>query len=413
MTAAEGDSGPIAVERWPTELPLLVFVAVAAAFFWLLVAISILGLVYALLIGVVLFFSHVIFIAHVRGSAVKLGPAQFPELDQRVRELAARAGIRRVPDAYLMQSGGALNAFATKFLRSRIIVLYSDLLDACGDNEGARDFVIGHELGHIKAGHLSFHWLLAPGLIMPFLGTAYSRAREYTCDRYGMALSGARDGALEGLAILAAGGSHGPRVNLREFALQRRDVDTGWMTLAQWLSGYPPLAARIGALEPSLVADLPVSFRGPLSALGILLSFFFVPALLAGLAIGTLVPGFKRALDETAALEAPDAGFAGDEAATPPFDPDAAAAQVRTDAAAISHFVLDFYERNGFLPSDLDVIARAWAAEYPEVEFPSDPFDGLGYGFETDDGAFVIWSSGRDLEAGTADDIRMEFAVDD
>jgi Zn-dependent protease with chaperone function len=166
-------SGPtVAVDRWPSEIPLLCLVAVAALWIWIALAVSIFGIVYAFLIGVFFFFSHVAFVTYVRGSAVKLSERQFPELHARVVELSRRAGLAAPPDAYLMQAGGSLNAFATKLFRSRMIVLFTDLLDECGADEKARDMVIGHEIGHIKSGHLDFHGLLLPGFFVPFLGAA-------------------------------------------------------------------------------------------------------------------------------------------------------------------------------------------------------------------------------------------------
>ena len=47
--------------------------------------------------------------------------------------------------------------------------------------------MIAHELGHIHRGHVRWHFVLAPAPLVPFLGAALSRAREYTCDRYGAA----------------------------------------------------------------------------------------------------------------------------------------------------------------------------------------------------------------------------------
>jgi hypothetical protein len=44
-----------------------------------------------------------------------------------------------------------------------------------------------------------------PAMFIPFVGGALSRARDYTCDRYGRAAAGDEEGALLGLTILAAG----------------------------------------------------------------------------------------------------------------------------------------------------------------------------------------------------------------
>ena len=224
------------IQPWPSEALLRLGVVLVSCFFWFALLISIIGPLYGFIIGIGVFFAQVAFVAHIRGSGVKLGPQQFPDLYQRVQHLAQRIGLPRCPDVYIMESGGALNAMAMRFFRARMVILYSDLLDACADDPAARDMIVAHELGHLHAGHLNFSWFLFPGRLMPFLGHAYSRACEFTCDRYGMALCGGegggdRDGALRGLAILAAGAKFGPQVNLRAFVEQKQDLDSGWMSI--------------------------------------------------------------------------------------------------------------------------------------------------------------------------------------
>ena len=274
-----GSHDVVDVERWPSEVPLLLLCIIFSLLVYLVLFFSVIGLVYAAFFAVFFFVAHAVLMAYIRGSAVRVGPQQFPELHRRVEEIADRLGMEEVPAAYLMQAGGALNAFATRFLGLNVIVLYSDLLEACGDNLAARDMIIAHELGHIRAGHLRFRWLIAPASLMPFLGTALSQAREYTCDRYGLVGAGERGGALMGLTILAAGGRHAARVNQQELARQREDLNTGWLTIGEWLSTHPPLARRLAALEPALVADRPRLYAGRVRALVIV-------GLLVGLVLG-------------------------------------------------------------------------------------------------------------------------------
>lgn len=250
MNAADS-SAPIRIEPWPSERGLAAVVWIVALSTWLFLAFSLGGILYALLIGAFFFVAQLLFIARVRGSAVRVSPEQLPELYECVRELSARIGLDRAPDAYVMQSGGVLNALATRCLGSNLIVLYSDLLDACGENVPARDFIVAHELGHVHAGHLRWSWLLFPALAMPFLGHAYSRAREYTCDRYGIAASDDRERALDGLCVLAAGGAQARRVNRRALAAQRYDLEPAWMKLASWLFTHPSIAHRLAALDPA------------------------------------------------------------------------------------------------------------------------------------------------------------------
>ena len=129
MRRDRSGEAPIVVERWRNEMPLFVISAIISVFAWFFLAISIVGLIYALFIALFFFVIHLGFIAHVRGSGVRLGPDQFPELYARVEQLARRMGMKQVPESYVMQAGGALNAFATRFARSHLIVLFSDRRD--------------------------------------------------------------------------------------------------------------------------------------------------------------------------------------------------------------------------------------------------------------------------------------------
>lgn len=421
--AAPSAVRPVAVEPWPSELPLKVLVVLASIAIWALLVFSILGIVYALMIGVFVFFTHVAFVTHVRGSAVKLGPSQFPELHARVVELAHRAGISELPDAYLMQAGGSLNALATKLFRGRMIVLFSDLLDACGDDDKARDMVIGHELGHLRSGHLDRLWLKAPGMLFPFLGSAYSRACEYTCDRWGAALAGDRGGATRGLAILAAGGKLGPAVHLPSYVAQREDLDTGWMTIGRWLSGYPPLSARIEAIEPALAGAPFVSSRGPVRAVLILAAFVMVPTVAAMAAVAFWAATFKPLLE--AANEEPDlsdypalAALAeeaeaaqGEPLPSTPEEIAAAAGQARAGMAEIARLVAEHHEATGELLADDEAIAAAWAERRPGEELPLDPFDGLRFGVDSTGTGIRLYSSGPDGTPTTEDDLIHDVEV--
>ena len=396
---------PISVERWPTEIPLLILVAIASAGIWLVLAISLIGILYVMLIGLFLFFANVVFIAHIRGSGVRLGPNQFPELFRRVEELAAQMGIESMPEAYLMEAGGTLNAFATKFLRSRLIVLYSDLLDACGEDRAARDMVIAHELGHIKAGHFRWLWFLTPGMLIPFLGTIYSQAREFTCDRYGAAFCGDQDGGLRGLAILAAGKDHGRLVNLEDFAQQRKLLDTGWMTIGKCLSSHPPLCERIAALQPSLVAAFEPSSRGLLRALVIVGGLLVIPGIASAVLIATVIPKYGEMIEETQNVE--------DSSSSPALsvDVDSSRHQVEEDTTQLAVVVEEYHTKIGVVPPDAQALYAAWRTLRPDEEEPLDPFDGSNYGYYVTDVGFIIWSSGPDGAAETEDDIVTQFPL--
>ena len=391
-TGAPPSPPPVPVQRWPTERALLAFVVLAAMGLWALIAVSVIGIFYAVMLGLFFFLTHLGFIAHVRGSGVRLGPEQMPELHARVAELAGRLGMRRVPDAYVLQMGGALNALATRFFGSQVIVLYSDLLDACGDNTEARDFIISHELGHLHAGHLRLRWLLMPGLIVPFLGTAYSRACEYTSDRYGLAGTRDAERALDGLCILAAGGRQGLRVNRRALVAQRSDLNTFWMTLGQWLSTHPPIAARLAALQPSL-GDRVALRRTPAVAAGLAVALLVAFPLLGAVTfVRTVGPKFMENLRKQQRLAATRA------------NPAAARLEAEAGIRSLTEAIVTHQRKTGEYPEDDDALYAAWAELHPGEPEPRDPFDGERFGYSFKNGVYGLWSLGPDAE-DESDDI--------
>ncbi len=381
----------VEVRRWPTEKPLFVAVLLSAIALWLLLAVSIIGFIYAAMIGVFFFVSHVAFITHLRGSAVRLGPEQMPDLYARVQQLSRRIGLTKTPEAYVMQAGGSLNALATKLFSANFIVLYSDLLEACGDNTEARDMIIAHELGHLQAGHLRGMWFLLPGLLVPFLGSAYSRAREYTADRYGFATCHDKKAAQVGLGILAAGGAHGPNVNLRAFANQGNDLNTMWMTLGRWLVSHPPLVDRIVAVEPTLITNKESRLGGAIAASTLIISLVLLPSV-AAVVFGTKIMGnISQGQTSTQAMSE------ADQVEQPPVEPGDVALttqQAWRDMEAFSAAIEEYRLTTGVLPVNADAAYAAWNIIQPESQPPVDPFDGYNYGYDTDGDSYIIWSEG-------------------
>lgn len=428
----EATESPIHVDRWPTEVPLLVLAGFFSLLIWVAAAVSIIGIIYAGLLGLFFFLAHAVFVAHVRGNGVRLAADQFPELHAAIERLSQRMNLSPVPEAYLMQAGGTLNAFASKFLRSNIVVLYSDLLDACGEDYAARDMIIAHELGHIKAGHLRWAWFLLPGSLVPFLGTALSRAREYTCDRYGMAGAGRRDSALLGLTILAVGGSHAPYVNREAMARQREHLNTGWMRIGEWLSTHPPLVSRIAALDPSLEAVAGSTAAGTVRGLAIVGAAVATPVVAVMVAFAAIMGAMSLAMGSRAAQSAQHqqldpavlaaalgepapsrsllatAPIAAPEEPLSPAGPvdvaqELATIQARMDLQTLAS-VIELEKISGSMPLTLEAL-YVKLAERKGVDDLRDPYDGQRYGFEPGDGFYLLRSAGPDKVRGTADDI--------
>jgi Zn-dependent protease with chaperone function len=178
---------------------------------------------------------------------VKLSETQLPDLYGRCKAAAYKLGLDEVPEVYVVQSGGVLNAFATKLLSRRFVIIYSELVNQCADPRQL-DFVIGHEMGHLAAGHLAWNAFLAPAQLIPWLGPAYSRAREYTSDRCGHAFAGELEPSLRGLVVLAAGGKLAGQVELQEYMQQCLETGTFWMAVRELCMTHPYLCKRVVAL---------------------------------------------------------------------------------------------------------------------------------------------------------------------
>lgn len=380
----------VKVSRWPSETPLFGLVLVAALALWVVLAVSIVGLVYALFIGLFFFLAHLAFIAHLRGSAVRLGPDQFPALYERIGTLSKQLGMRNVPEAYVMQAGGSLNAFATRFLGSSFIVLFADLLDACGDNTEARDFIIAHELGHLRAGHLNKRWLLLPGLMVPLLGSAWSRACEYTADRYGASVGRDREAALEGLCILAAGAKQGPQVNRRALVAQRVSLNTVTMKLGEWFASHPPLARRLAVLAPELSEKIG---RGHAAAVGAGL----VVVLAMAVPFGGSAYWVKTVLPQMQAqLAAQRTKAAKPQTTTPPTSD--ARSEVERGIMSLVEAAESLHARQGRWPAHADELYATWRDLHPGEDAPQDPYTGDRYQYQLEDGRYVVWSSGPNAQ---------------
>lgn len=239
---------------------------------------------YAVMFFLFYCFAQSALISYIKGNAVRITADQFPDLDAQINACCAKLGQERVPDAYLLQMGGSLNAFATRFLGRDFLVLYSDVVDGLHDNPDALNFYIGHEIGHIKRKHLSWGTVLLPASVLPLIGAAYSRAREYTCDRHGLAACEQPLNAEFGMAALAAGGRRWRTMNNSAFIAQSRETEGFWMSFHELVGDYPWLVKRMAAIRALAAGQEP---RQPRRHFLATLLALFVPRL-GGAAAGSL-----------------------------------------------------------------------------------------------------------------------------
>ncbi|MBI5511371.1 MAG: M48 family metallopeptidase [Deltaproteobacteria bacterium] len=252
-----------------------------------------------------------LFLAHVRGNGVKVTAAQFPELFGRIKAGSDRLGLARPPETYVVQQGGSLNALATKLFSRNFVILYSDLIEACGADDKALDFVIGHELGHIALGHLRRALWILPGRLVPLIAQAYSRACEYSCDRCGLVVAGDLEPASRGLLALAAGGTMARRASVPAFSEQAWVETRGfWAHVYELNATHPYLSKRVRALrdfltpgsEPAIRRRLLPILVAPMLGQPVAFAVVVVYLSFIGAAIG--IPAFLKAQGLSARAEA-------------------------------------------------------------------------------------------------------------
>ena len=199
----------------------------------------------------VILIARALFYAQQRVRGIRISPTQFPEAYAMVAEAAYAAGLRRVPDAYVVSGNGVLNAFASGHGFRRFIAINSDLFEVGGQSRDpqALRFIIGHEVGHIAAGHVGYFRLLFTQTFMriPVVGQALSRAQEYTADNFGYRYC--PEGGPGAIKVLTAGKYLNQQVNFDEFA-DRAVNDQGFsIWLINLISTHPVLTWRAHALR--------------------------------------------------------------------------------------------------------------------------------------------------------------------
>lgn len=297
----------------PKEKTYFAFVLIISVLVWGALAISMIGILYAAVFGFFLWLGNGLLTAYLRAESVRVGPDQLPELDATFRQVCQRLGVRYVPALYVVQSGGMLNAFATRFAGRDFVVVYSDFLEALGPDSAEMRFILGHELGHIQSRHIAKQIFLAPGLFCPLIGPAYRRAWETSCDRFGAYAAQDVEASVRTMLILGGGRENGRKLNAGAFAGQHETERGFFVSLHELTSTYPTLTRR--AAEIMALADgRPVSrpSRNPFAYLLAL----FVPGgnlgaggpaaamlmvVIIGLMAAMAIPAFQKVRENTQA----------------------------------------------------------------------------------------------------------------
>jgi Zn-dependent protease with chaperone function len=195
------------------------------------------------------FFKAVIF-----GNAVRVTENQYPKINEIVKNNCTELGLVAIPDVFIVNGQGAVNAVAIKFLSKKYVLLFSDLVDLMlkRDEINELKMVIGHELAHHAAGHTNVgrNLLIGPAKFVPFLGPAYSRACELTADRIGHKLTEDGEASKRALISIASGSeSLASDVNIEAFKNQEAEIPPFFGFLHEIFGTHPRMTKRIMEIE--------------------------------------------------------------------------------------------------------------------------------------------------------------------
>jgi Zn-dependent protease with chaperone function len=225
------------------------FVTLFGILTYLLLSVTIIGIAVLAILLIITIILHGLMMGGIRRNGVRLGEKQFPELYGKAVSISGEMGLAKVPDIYIVESEGVLNAFASRFFKRNMVVLYSgifELIEQKAEKEVL--FVLAHEFAHLKRRHVTVSFLLLPALWVPFLGNAYLRACEYTCDRYAAYYTESYEASRNALTMLAIGKELYREVN-QEAYMEQIESEQGFFTwMNEKLSTHPHLPKRLHAL---------------------------------------------------------------------------------------------------------------------------------------------------------------------
>jgi len=198
---------------------------------------------YVVIIALFFFMQKIFVVAMMKGDGITLSASQFPEVFRMYSEMASKLGLKKIPSLFVLQQGGALNAFAVRFSCKNYVAVYTDVFAVHESDPDALSFVLAHELGHVRRNHMSKAFWTLPASLIPFLGPAWSRACETTCDNIGSALTGS--GKANGLLLLAGGSELYRKINVQNYLEGARFHRTAVVRFVGLFMSHPWLPVRI------------------------------------------------------------------------------------------------------------------------------------------------------------------------
>ena len=186
-----------------------------------------------------------------------------PDLGPVLQEAAGRLQVEPV-DVFIVPSR-TLNAYTFGMSSPKAIVLYSSLFQLMDRDE--LQFIIGHEMGHVRLGHTWLNTLvggmsgipssIGAVLLMEVAFRWWNRACEYSADRAGMLACANPHKAISALIKLEAGPAAAHSQAALENTLQNIEAEDDSLAgnLTELLATHPLIIKRIEHIRQYASSD--------------------------------------------------------------------------------------------------------------------------------------------------------------
>ncbi len=178
------------------------------------------------------------------------------ELLPLIEENSARLQVE--PVEVFIAPSNQLNAYTFGMDSPKSIVLYSSLFKVMDADE--IQFILGHEMGHVKLGHTWLNTLVGGMAGIPSASGAavilelafqwWNRACEYSADRAGVLAGGRPDKAISALVKLEFGAAARTPAGMQA-AIQHIEAEDDDMmqNIAELLASHPMIAKRVSQIR--------------------------------------------------------------------------------------------------------------------------------------------------------------------
>jgi Zn-dependent protease with chaperone function len=183
-------------------------------------------------------------------------PQTAPEMSPLIQTNITRLQVEPV-NVFIVPSN-QLNAYTFGMDSPKAIVLYSSLFKIMDRDE--IQFILGHEMGHVKLGHTWLNTLvggmagipssLSAAAIMELAFHWWNRACEYSADRAGVLACGKPNKAISALVKLEAGSAARTQAGMQAAIQHIETEDDDIMSnLEELIASHPMIAKRIDEIR--------------------------------------------------------------------------------------------------------------------------------------------------------------------